>query len=241
MPTSADSTAVQQFVSVVQVLAGRVVGAQPADVPQVFACALDSFPDHLDPTGLVALRNVLTGAACRLELVSAPHRTSSTFSRELIRIQGAVSLQDLRDAFEQYLNGLRRWYGSSPTLAAPDARVVAALAYMRAHSARPRLGLEEIATTVRLSKWHLDRLFRRHTGRCFKRLLREIRMEEARRLLASTLLSIKEIAAHVGYSHVTEFDRQFKRAFQSTPTDWRARQLSGNRPAGQHNLLTIRT
>jgi putative oxidoreductase len=41
------------------------------------------------PTGLVALRNVVAGAACRLELASALHRASSTFSHELIRIQTA--------------------------------------------------------------------------------------------------------------------------------------------------------
>jgi AraC-like DNA-binding protein len=223
MLTPADQTAVQQFVSVVQVLAGTVVGTQPADVPHVFARALDSLPARLNPTGLVALRNVLTTAACRLELVSAPHRASSTFSRELIRIQAAVSVDDLRAAFQEYLNGLRRSYVTVPGPSASDSRVLAALAYMREHFSRPRLSLEEIAAAVRLSKWHLDRLFRRQTGMCFKRLLREIRMEEARRLLGNTLLSIKEIAAHVGYSHVTEFDRQFKRSFQATPTDWRAR------------------
>ena len=138
MLTSVDSTAVQQFVSVVQVLAGRVAGAQPADVPQVFACALDSFPDHLDPIGLVALRNVLTGAACRLELASAPHRASSTFSRELIRIQAAVSLQDLREAFELYLNGLRRWYGSSQTLARSISRTL----FYHSHVGTPRTQLK---------------------------------------------------------------------------------------------------
>jgi AraC-like DNA-binding protein len=232
MLTPVDSSAVQRFVSVVQVLAGRIADTRPSEAPQVFACALDAFPDRLEPTGLLALRNVLTGAACHLELASAPNRTSSSFSRELIRIQTAVSLTDLREAFSDYLDGLRRSeVSAAPERRAADERVTAALAYMREHFTRPRLGLEEIAGAVHLSKWHLDRLFRRHTGMCFKKLLREIRMEEARQLLGNTLLTIKEVASHVGYSHVTEFDRQFKRSFQSTPTDWRAKQLLAQRQA----------
>jgi AraC-like DNA-binding protein len=229
MLTSADSSAVHQFVSVVQALTGRVVAASPAEVPQVFAGALASLPVRLHPTGLVALRNVLAGAACRLELLTAPERTSTLFSRELIRIQTAVSIEDLREAFERYLDGLRRHHLLASITAPQDSRVVAALAYMREQFSRPRLALDEIAATVRLSKWHLDRLFRRHTGRCFKKHLREMRMDEARRLLAGTLMNIKEIASRVGYSHVTEFDRQFKRAFHATPTEWRAKQVTGYR------------
>jgi len=232
MLPSADFTAIQRFVSVVQVLAGRVVGAQPAEVPQVFAHALDSFPNRLNPTGLLAMRTVLTDAACRLELLSAPERTSTAFSRELVRIQTAVSVEELRLAFGLYLDGLRRHHMSSPTRMSSDPRVVASLAYMRKNFSRGRLALNEISAAVHVSKWHLDRLLRRHTGRCFKRHLREIRMNEARRLLAGTLLSIKEIAARVGYSHVTEFDRQFKRTFHSTPTDWRAKHPSGKRTGG---------
>lgn len=229
MPPSADFTAIHRFVSVVQVLAGRVVGAQPAEVPQVFASALDFFPSRLNPTGLLAMRTVLTDAACRLELLSAPERTSTTFSRELVRIQTAVSLEELRQAFGLYLDGLRRHHMSSPVRVSSDPRVVASLAYMRKNFSRGRLALDEISAAVRVSRWHLERLLRRHTGRCFKTHLLEIRMDEARRLLGSTLLSIKEIAARVGYSHVTEFDRQFKRTFQSTPTDWRAKHVSDTR------------
>jgi AraC-like DNA-binding protein len=81
-----------------------------------------------------------------------------------------------------------------------------------------------VASTVRLSKWHLDRLLRRATGRCFVAHLNEARLCAACSLLPTDSLSAKEVAAKVGYGSLTAMDRQFKRSFASTPTKWREAQ-----------------
>ena len=51
-------------------------------------------------------------------------------------------------------------------------------------------------------------------------------MERASCLLETDVLTVKEIAAELGYAHATEFDRQFKQTFGVTPTEWRARRAS---------------
>jgi AraC-like DNA-binding protein len=46
-------------------------------------------------------------------------------------------------------------------------------------------------------------------------------VQEARRLLVETTLSIKEVAARCGYDRVSQFDRQFGRQCGMTPGVYR--------------------
>jgi AraC-like DNA-binding protein len=48
------------------------------------------------------------------------------------------------------------------------------------------------------------------------------RVQEARRLLVETTLSIKEVAARCGYDRVSQFDRQFGRQCGMTPGVYRS-------------------
>lgn len=105
-----------------------------------------------------------------------------------------------------------------------DSRINRALDYIRTHSTRPSLALADVSDFVRMSRWHLSRLFTRHLGMGFRDLVRELRMQKATALLGNSLLSVKEIAAQLGFAHSTEFDRQFKQSFGLTPTEWRAKQ-----------------
>lgn len=85
--------------------------------------------------------------------------------------------------------------------------------------------LAELAAAVRLSPRQLERLFREQTGFTPKQYLRLMRLEEARRMLETSLASVKEIAASVGYraeSH--HFERDFRRRYGLTPGACRERQ-----------------
>jgi AraC-like DNA-binding protein len=142
----------------------------------------------------------------------------------------ADTAAELRIAFSDYLRA-RSTSALRMVIAArsPDARVRQALEYIEHHSASAALTLGDVAAAVGLSKWHVDRLLRRHPGRCFKAHVREARLNAAGGLLTTTVMSVKEIATSVGYSHATDFNRQFKRAFASTPTEWRRARASHHR------------
>ena len=56
--------------------------------------------------------------------------------------------------------------------------------------------------------------------------LRKLRMERALELLETSLLSIKEIAAKVGYNDSSHFMREFKKSYGSTPSQYRAAYLT---------------
>jgi AraC-like DNA-binding protein len=83
-----------------------------------------------------------------------------------------------------------------------------------------------VARHVRLSRWHLTRLLVRYLGKPYREVVRRARMREAERLLCDDALSMKEVAASLGYPHATELDRVFKQHFGVTPTEWRMRRRS---------------
>jgi AraC-like DNA-binding protein len=81
--------------------------------------------------------------------------------------------------------------------------------------------IEEIARLVRLSRSRFCYLFKLEVGLAPTQYLKKIRMEKARELLRTTFLDIKEVATKVGYNDSTHFMREFKKAYCSTPSQYR--------------------
>jgi two-component system response regulator YesN len=79
-----------------------------------------------------------------------------------------------------------------------------------------------LAKEVGLSERHLRRRFREMYGKSPRRYLTEVRMKRAGELLRKTQLGVEQIARSLGYPSIATFDRIFKRAFGTTPSQWRA-------------------
>lgn len=94
-----------------------------------------------------------------------------------------------------------------------------------------RSAINQLAGSVNLSASRLRHLFKAETGLGLKKCLIESRLETGRELLESSLLTVKEITARVGYTHVSHFVRDFKRTYQSTPTRYRRHHLTGKYPS----------
>lgn len=67
--------------------------------------------------------------------------------------------------------------------------------------------------------------FRRHFGMSPREMLLQSRMSLGRHLLLETSLSIKQIAAQVGYQRQHEFWRAFRKTTGVSPSDWRENPL----------------
>ncbi len=65
-------------------------------------------------------------------------------------------------------------------------------------------------------------LFKRHYGTSPMAYLMELRMQRAREMLDSTSLSVKEIAAKIGYEDPLYFSRIFKKTSGTSPSSYRA-------------------
>ncbi|MEK6406179.1 MAG: helix-turn-helix domain-containing protein [Acidobacteriota bacterium] len=103
-----------------------------------------------------------------------------------------------------------------------NRRVQIVIDFMNANLQR-RISLTELANVVELSPSHLSQLFKTQTGLSPGEYLRRLRMEKARHLLATSLLSIKQIMVVVGYNNRSNFVRHFRRYFDLAPSEYRKR------------------
>lgn len=85
-----------------------------------------------------------------------------------------------------------------------------------------KVSLEEVARALNLSPSRLRHVFKEETGLPPMRYVRLLRMRQARTLLETSYLSVKEIVARVGGADESHFLRDFKKAYGMTPTQLRA-------------------
>lgn len=115
----------------------------------------------------------------------------------------------------------------SPSLADPARAqhrfVVFALAYIHANPARP-ITTREVAESAGASLQYFCKVFAQAVGMPFLRYLAWTRVENAARLLRDSSVSAKEAAFASGWGSIAQFNRDFKRWFGVSPTEFRDRQ-----------------
>ncbi|MFD1713010.1 helix-turn-helix transcriptional regulator [Amnibacterium flavum] len=85
---------------------------------------------------------------------------------------------------------------------------------------RSPLTVPEIAAAAGVSTPTAQRLFTRYTGMSVGTWLRNRRMREAAKLLRSTSLHVREVAAHVGVPDPYYFSRAFRTTFGASPSHY---------------------
>jgi AraC family transcriptional regulator len=98
--------------------------------------------------------------------------------------------------------------------------VAKVLATMRRRLDEP-LTLDELAGVAMFSKFHFARMFRRVTGVTPRRYLYALRLQEAKRLLTTTSLTVADISNRVGYRGVGTFTSRFTASVGVPPTEYR--------------------
>jgi AraC-like DNA-binding protein len=101
-----------------------------------------------------------------------------------------------------------------------------ARAYVAANLGQP-FGLDDVADAVGLSTFHFARTFRRATGETPHAYITRMRMEEAKRLMEESPLSLEEISQRVGYRTHSHFSSAFRKAAGVTPSAYRRTGASG--------------
>lgn len=89
------------------------------------------------------------------------------------------------------------------------------------HNLQLAHSLDKIADTFHISRRHLTRLFRAHTGVSINDWLQQQRIELAANLLKDTDLSITDIASHVGFESPSHFASIFRQHHSQPPFLWR--------------------
>ncbi|MEN6417616.1 MAG: AraC family transcriptional regulator [Clostridiaceae bacterium] len=94
--------------------------------------------------------------------------------------------------------------------------------YLDAHLSEP-ISLDELSQTVFLSKYYLERVFRRETGVSIYQMLLQKRMILARNLMRDGL-SMTQVAQKCGFSEYSGFYKAFKNEYGISPREYAAKQ-----------------
>lgn len=81
--------------------------------------------------------------------------------------------------------------------------------------------LSELAQELGYDLYWLSRIIKRHTGKNYKDLLQEKRLNQAAYLLQNTSLSVTDIGLNVGYHNFSYFYKIFKARFGMSPRCYR--------------------
>jgi LacI family transcriptional regulator len=109
---------------------------------------------------------------------------------------------------------------SSDVLAGGDPDVTAAVRFIRDHGHQP-ISVDDVLRAVPVSRRSLERRFRALLERGLGEEIRRVNLERAKDLLATTALSIAEVAEQAGFASVHYLSRKFRKETGLTPTAYR--------------------
>jgi AraC-like DNA-binding protein/mannose-6-phosphate isomerase-like protein (cupin superfamily) len=97
--------------------------------------------------------------------------------------------------------------------------ILAVLKYIQNHYKDTSLG--QVAQEFHYEPSYLGKLIKNTTNLNYTDIVRNLRIEESRRLLRATSLTMDEVAEQVGYMSRVHFFRSFRKAVGMTPGDYR--------------------
>lgn len=170
-------------------------------------------------------------------------KVCNDLSKELDRLRTSKGRQAFRnesyreiEGSEEWssLSGIARWFKNQFRAMMEDehgdiysAKVRKAIQYIRRHYAKD-LSIEQIAEHLAISGDHLRHCFKNETGRTILDYLTEVRMEKAKRYLATGQYKLYEVAEKVGYRNSHYFSKVFQRVTGQHPLEFSERKQDGD-------------
>ncbi|NES30233.1 helix-turn-helix domain-containing protein [Micromonospora terminaliae] len=113
-----------------------------------------------------------------------------------------------------------------------NSAIKSAIARIWASYSEP-LSLDDIAKSAILSRFHFSRVFRAATRVSPGRYLSAVRIYQAKRLLATTTLSVTDISLAVGFNSLGSFTNHFTDSVGTSPSRFRRMWAEGMRATPQ--------
>jgi AraC-like DNA-binding protein len=139
------------------------------------------------------------------------------------RLLQASTLQEMMSAFQDGLDRMGKAL-DQPTEGKRLARMDEVKRHLDRHFTES-IRLKELAIRTGLSEPAFLNGFRKVTGQGFSKYLQTLRLEESKRLLRASPLSILRVAQESGFNSSSYFVQAFKRATGFTPGAYRAKDL----------------
>nr|WP_136252839.1 AraC family transcriptional regulator [Ningiella ruwaisensis] len=176
----------------------------------------DFFPPHLAKQYVHDDKKLLEG-----DLITSRLEMNMTRDGELAWF--STSKRPLRAPSGEVVGnyGITRHFQKSSQALSVFESVRVPVEYIRQNYHKP-IKLQELAELTHLSVSALERRFKKHLLKTPSRLINEVRLENARRLIMETNQPISEIAFQTGFSDHSYFTKQFKQFFGVHPSKMRS-------------------
>jgi|SRR5690625_797399 len=185
-------------------------------------CCMEVMPELHD------LKSLLQNASKGIEFFG---KTAMNATRELLAIGASAGTERIQHIFallnilntapeEEHAMILQR---ELPLIHNAEAAVVVntAIEYIFANISGT-IRISKAAALAGMSQSAFSRFFKAASGHTFTDMVRKLRLTEACRLLEYTNKPIASIAREVGYTNLSNFNRQFKANYKQTPSDYRS-------------------
>lgn len=101
-----------------------------------------------------------------------------------------------------------------------DALMERVMKYMNEHLADPDLNVEKLTEDVGISRTQLHRKLKEIAGVSAGEFIRNLRLEQAARLIEEGQINITQVAYSVGFSNQTHFSTVFKKHYGMSPSEY---------------------
>ena len=124
-------------------------------------------------------------------------------------------------SFESYAYASTYIYSLQDNKNADEAIISDIVKFVGENYSDYSLTLESVAKEFNIDPKNLSRKFKKYSNMTFHKYLTELKIEEAKRLLITTDMSIEQIYTKVGYVSRTTFIRAFNSVEMVTPSEYR--------------------
>lgn len=199
--------------TVATVIAGKICEGEELEIPSL----LDAFFNALQVSMIE--EDVISNANCLYSLVVA-EVLENGISAELFEIKkmrkclNAAAIKGLMLA--DFMGAAELQQTPARTLQSIHSAIhLIHTQYMN------NISLESVAKKINYTPYYLSRLFKKHTGSTFTEYLSNYRIEQSKKLIREGELSMKEIAASVGFNSQGYFTKIFKKHTGISPSEFK--------------------
>ncbi|WP_229359330.1 AraC family transcriptional regulator [Flectobacillus major] len=183
--------------------------------------------DFFNSPEMVTMKKILVLSKNGLLVLGKTHEHIRQIMIEMLEINNIGRLYKLFEIF-MLLSNCDELQPISPSIISgininDSVKMNSVLDYTLQHF-REDISIAQVAALSHLSASAFCRYFKSRTQKTFLGFVIEMRLNESRRLLRETNLSILEICYECGFKNLSNFNRLFRKQFQQNPMEFRRNQ-----------------
>lgn len=133
------------------------------------------------------------------------------------------SIHSLQELSAYVLSNLEAIFDRITEYDAVQRKIYEIKTYIRTHFADKELTVQAVADQIGYSETYLCAFFKKNAGQTVKEFITEVRLDQAKQLLADGGKKLFEVAVSVGFADPNYFATAFKKRIGFTPSEYRER------------------